>query len=137
MADLVITAASVVVVAGAEIETENGMLGETVTAGQALYETAAKTWMKADNNAATARERRAKGIALNGGAIGQPVRILKRGQVTIGATLTANTAYYLSDTPGGICLVADLAAGEHPILLGFSASTTVLAVDIRYAGGVL
>jgi hypothetical protein len=57
--------------------------------------------------------------------------------VTIGGTLVANTAYYLGDTPGGICPVGDLAAGEYPCLLGLATSTSVLNVDIQAPGGAL
>jgi hypothetical protein len=60
------------------------------------------------------------------------VTVHKRGAITIGATLTAGTAYYLSDTPGGICPLADLLSGEYVVLLGLAASTTVLNVNIQY-----
>jgi hypothetical protein len=133
MADLTITATSVV--AGADSIQVHGILGETVTAGQVLYQdTTTGKWFKADNNAGTELVRKAQGIALNGGAVNQPVTVHKRGAITIGATLTAGTAYYLSDTPGGICPLADLLSGEYVVLLGLAASTTVLNVDIQYPG---
>ena len=43
-------------------------------------------------------------------------------------------AYYLSDTPGGICPVADIGAGEYVCLIGLASSASVLALDIRYTG---
>ena len=91
----------------------------------------------ADNDSATAAVRRAIGIALNGAANGQPLAYLTAGPITIGATLVAGTAYYLSDTPGGICPVADLTTGEYPVLLGLATSTTVLNVSIQEAGVAL
>ena len=136
MADLTITAASVL--AGAGAKTENGTLGAAATAGQVLYKAAADgKWYLADNNAASAEVRGPKGIALNGGAINQPVRVLLEGPVTIGATLTAGVAYYLSDTPGGICPVADLATGEYPSIVGIATSTTVLNVNFQSSGVAL
>lgn len=136
MADISITAANVL--AGAGAETENGTLGAAATAGQVLYKAAADgRWYLADNNAASAEVRGPKGIALNGGAIGQPVRVLKSGLITIGGTMTAGVAYYLSDTAGGICPVADLGTGEFPSIVGIATSTTVLNVNFQSAGVAL
>jgi predicted lysophospholipase L1 biosynthesis ABC-type transport system permease subunit len=53
------------------------------------------------------------------------------GDVVIGAAVTPGVAYYLSDTPGGICPVADLAAGEYPALLGMAKSATVITLNIE------
>jgi hypothetical protein len=136
MTDLVITAANVI--AGTGAVTENGTLGATVTAGQALYKLSTDNkWYLADNNSATAAVRQATGIALNGGGAGQPVRVLRSGLVTIGATLTAGVTYYLSDTPGGICPIADVGAGEYSCIIGIATSTSVLSVNIQYSGAAL
>jgi uncharacterized phiE125 gp8 family phage protein len=90
IADLTITAASVLPGSGAVIQT--GTAGEAVTAGQALYQKAADSkWYKADCNSATAEVRVAKAIALTGSAAGQPVVVQTGGQITIGATLTAGS----------------------------------------------
>jgi hypothetical protein len=123
------------VLAGAGADTENGTLGAAVTAGQALYKAAADgKWYLADNNAASAEVRQAKGIALNGGGAGQPVRVLKSGLCTIGGTMTAGVAYYLSDTPGGICPVGDVGAGEYSCLIGMATTTAILDVRFQYSG---
>lgn len=136
MSDLSITAASVV--AGSNSNTVTGTLGATVTAGQVVYKDDSDGhWKLADNNSATAAVRVPQGIALNGGASGQPVRVLVSGDITIGATLTAGVVYYLSDTPGGICPVADLASGEYPASIGIATSTTVLKVNITSSGVAL
>lgn len=136
MADLSITAASVL--AGSGATTEPGTLGATVTAGQAVYKDSADgLWKLADNNSATAAVRTPQGIALNGGATGQPVKVLREGPITIGATVTAGVVYYLSDTPGGICPVADLATGEYPTVIGIATSATVIDVGIHASGAAL
>lgn len=139
MSDLSITAASVL--AGASVRTERGSLGATITAGQVVYLDEASTgkWLLADNNAASAATRGAGkiGVALNGGASGQPVLVLLEGSYTVGATMTAGVVYYLSDTAGGICPVADLASGEYPVPLGVATSTTVLNFKPSYSGVAL
>ena len=131
MADLTITPTNVV--AGANASVEPGVAGEVITAGKAIYlSSTTKKWMLADSNSATAEARKATGVALNGAALNQPIAVQKAGDVTIGATLTPGTAYYLSDTPGGICPIADVGAGEYVCLLGLAKSATVLALDIQF-----
>ena len=133
MADLTVTAASVL--AGSNAVVENGLLGATATAGQAVYKEAATgTWKLADADSATAEARTAHGIALNGGASGQPVRVLRSGDITIGATMTANIGYYLSGTAGGICPIADVGAGEYLCQIGIARTTAILQVDIQATG---
>jgi hypothetical protein len=133
MADLSVTAASVL--AGSNVSRSDGIAGEAIAAGKAVYKSSTtKKWMLADSNSATAEARQAQGIALNGAALNQPVAVQTHGDVTIGAALTAGVAYYLSDTPGGICLVADVGTGEYVCLLGLAKSTTVLALDIQFPG---
>lgn len=136
MVDIVITAASVV--AGSNAVIVGGQAGATITAGQVVYKAASGgKWGLADNNSATAEIRGPVGIALNGAALDQPLSVQTGGLITIGGTLTAGVAYYLSDTPGGICPVADLATGEYPCILGIATSTTVLNVDIQASGVAL
>jgi hypothetical protein len=137
MADLVITAASVLAGSNAVIDRQRNA-GETVTAGQAvsLLSTTGE-WMKSDSNSATAELRTPGGIALNGAADGQPLAVQKSGDVTLGAVLTAGVAYYLSDTPGGIAPVADVGSGEYSVILGIAKSTSVLAIDIQASGVAL
>jgi hypothetical protein len=133
MTDLVVTAANVV--AGSDATAVTGVAGETITAGKAVYlSSSTKKWMLADSNSATAEARQAKGIALNGASLNQPIDVHKSGDITIGATVVAGTAYYLSDTPGGICPLADVGTGEYVCLLGLAKSTSVIAIDIQYPG---
>lgn len=136
MADLVITAASVL--AGSGAKKVHGTAGATVTAGQVVYlDAATNTYKLADNNSVTAAVRSPAGIALHSAASGQPLTILSAGPITIGATVTAGVAYYLSDTPGGVCPVADLLTGEYPVILGIATSAAIIDVDIQEAGVAL
>ncbi|WP_028003175.1 hypothetical protein [Sinorhizobium meliloti] len=137
MADIVITPASVVPGAGAKVT--SGTAGATITAGQVVYldSTTTGKWHHADSDAATAAARGQGanvGIALNGASNGQPIDVLTEGPITLGAVLTAGTAYYLSPTPGGIAPLADLLTGDYVTLLGLATSTSVLNLDIQYSG---
>lgn len=133
MADLSIVASDVL--PGSDAVTEYGTAGAALVAGKVLYKNSTTgLWQQADNNSATAEVRQAVGIALHTASAGQPIKVQKAGDITLGAVLTPGVAYYLSDTAGGICPVADLLAGEYPCLLGLAKSTTVLALDIQYPG---
>jgi hypothetical protein len=132
MADLSITAANVVPGTGASVNFSNSA-GETIAAGKAVYKSGTtKKWMLADSNSGTDEVRRATGIAVNSAALNQPLAVVENGPVTLGAVLTAGVAYYLSDTPGGICPVADVGSGEYVCQLGIATSTSSLNTHITY-----
>lgn len=133
MADLSITAANVK--KGATAKVENGIAGETLTAGQTVYkEKATGKYKKSDADSATAEVRSVYGITLNGASADQPVQIVRNGPLTAGATLVVATPYFLSATAGGICPAADLLTGAYPVFLGFAISASVLDVEIVEAG---
>ncbi len=131
MADLTITAASVVKSTGARIE--NGILGATVTAGEVVYKdtTDSNKFKLCDVDDATALIRTPYGIALNGGADGQPVQVQTGGLLTIGATVVVGTVYCGSDTPGGIMPVADLTSGDYVATLGIATTAAILDIQIH------
>lgn len=136
MTDISVTASAVI--AGTNSVRDIGTAGETITAGKPVYydATTAK-WMLADSNAGSAAARTPVAISLNGASLNQPLSVHKSGDLTLNAVLTAGTAYYLSDTPGGICPLADVGSGEYVVLIGIAKSTTVLAVDFQSAGVAL
>lgn len=136
MTDLSITAASVISNTGSIVE--NGKAGATITAGQSVYrDSTTGRWLLTDSNSATAAARTPGGIALNGAATGQPLAVHKSGPLVVGATLTAGVAYYQSDTPGGLCPVADVGSGEYATLIGMATTTAILNVDIQASGAAL
>lgn len=135
MADLTITAASVLPGAGAR--SEHGRAGATVTAGQVVYRDTDGTYKLADCNGASATIRTPRGIALNGASAGQDLEVQTQGQITIGSTVTGGVEYYLSGTPGGIRPVADNTTGDYPSTIGIAVSSTVLLLNIAYSGFVL
>lgn len=133
MADLTITPANTI--SGSGAVTEQGIAGAAVTAGQVVYHDAADGLLKlADCNSATAAVRSPRGIALHAASIGQPLLIQRSGPITLGATLAAGVAYYLSGTAGGVRPVADNTTGDYPVILGIATSTTVLNMNIQEAG---
>lgn len=136
MSDISITAANVQKTATSK--TESGVAGATITAGQWVYkDPSTGKYLLADCDSATAAARVPAGVALNGAADGQPLAIATAGPVTIGGTLTAGVAYYLSATAGGMAPVADLASGDYPCILGIATSASVLDIAIHSAGVAL
>lgn len=136
MVDLTITPANVL--AGTNASKETGTAGQATTAGQLVYkDSTTQKWTLSDTNSATVEARQPTGIALNNAATNQPLTVLTKGDITIGATLTAGTDYYASDTAGGICPRADVGTGEKVTLVGLAKSTTVLGVDFDYSGVTL
>lgn len=134
MTDLSITATDVV--KGSNAIVANGTAGATITAGEVVYlDATSGKWKLADNDLAAAKN--PGGIALNGASDGQPLAVLTSGDLTIGATLTAGTAYYLSATAGGICPVGDLTTGDNVAQIGIAKSTSILAVKIIVPGVTL
>lgn len=130
MTDLVVTAANVLPQSGASLET--GTAGESLTAGVVVYKKNADgKWYMADCNSATAEQRVAEAIALTGSAAGQPVVVQKGGLITIGATVVAGTAYFLSGTAGKIRVAADNTTGDYPQVIGIAISTTALALNFN------
>lgn len=125
MADLVITATSVLASAQATTEARWNF-GTTFTQGQPGYVDTSNTWQLADNNA-SATTAAVSGISLNAGGPGQPARFNTADPAFMpGATLTVGQSYYLSSTAGGICPVSDLPSGAYPQFL-FVAYTAALA----------
>jgi len=128
MADITVTPASVV--AGANAITRDGIAGETITAGQTLYLHSDGKLYKALSD--TALHAAVVGIALNGGAINQPIEyVVSDDDLTIGATVAAGVLYFASNTAGGIAPAADISTGEFVTFVGIGISTTKIKTDAR------
>jgi hypothetical protein len=132
MPDISVTPANVLRVDGA---TEDGIAGETITAGQAVYLDSATGLLKrADANGATAALATVQGVALHGAATNQPLRIQTSGTITIGATVVVGGVYVLSVNPGGIAPVGDLAAASYVSILGVASTATALILKLNNSG---
>lgn len=136
MVDITVTAASVV--KGANGLTKLGTAGATITAGQVLYlDSTTGTLKLADNNLSAAAATPV-GIALNGGASGQPIEYLyEDDDFTPGATLTQGLLYVLSGTAGGIAPSADLTSGMYPSLLFIAKSAAKGVMKLVRGGAVV
>lgn len=127
MADLVITASSVV--AQSNAVRVSGIAGAAITAGKGVFEDAddANKWKLIDT---TDYHEFRTGIALNGAAIGQPVTIAVAGDVNLGVTLVPGEAYIASPlAAGGIAPYADIDTGDGMYILGMARTTSLLAVQ--------
>jgi hypothetical protein len=140
MADISITAASVVASSSALV-VRNYNFGATVTAGQAVYlDTSTFTWKLIDRDAAVTGNELAtsKGIALNSGASGQPAAVcVKETDFTPGGTLSNGLAVYASDTAGGITQADIPTTGDYPTVLGLAKSTSKMNLNPTSSGAVI
>lgn len=139
MADISVTPASVVASSGGTILNQYNF-GATVTAGQTVYlDTTTNTWKLVDANAAVTGNEVAtvKGIALCGGASGQPASVcIKDTDFTPGGTLTNGSPVYSSVTAGGIAHDVP-GAGAYPTILGVAKSTTKMNLNPTSSGAVI
>jgi len=131
MVDIVVTASAVKPTASTKTQTKRASVA--ITAGQAVYVTAADVLALADNDA-SALTQAAVGIALNSCAADQPCSYATEGDLTMGSIITAGTIYVLSSTAGGIAPAADLGAADYVTILGVGKNATTLSVKINVSG---
>lgn len=134
MVDISVTATAVV--PGSNASIQHGWSGATITAGKVVYKEAATGKYKLADSNGVGEIKTAAGIALNAASDGQPISIITAGDMTMNAALVGGSVYYLSETPGGIEIVADVAAADV-VIIGVAKSTTVLTVGIRIPGVTL
>lgn len=132
MAAISITPASVLKGTGAQVQ--NVIWGGTVTAGMSLYEKADGTFAGADCDLSLLAATCA-GIALTGGASGQPGIMQTAGDIAIGGTVVVGTTYYVGDDAGEIFVASDLAAGDYVSIVGVGISATTIRMG-RVNSGV-
>jgi hypothetical protein len=137
MADLTVTAASVLFTSGSKIA---GIAGATVTAGQAVYLDSVTNTLKLAQCDGTAAEAAAVGIALHAAGTGQPLVYADQGSViNIGATTAKTTTYLVSATAGGVAPQADIVTGGFRITrLGYATATDgSFVVDVKNTGATV
>ena len=106
--------------------------GEVIAAGQAVYKSSS-TWLLAECDASTTVSTKSVviGIALNSALVaGQPVKVQKRGTVTVSAVVTVGEIYVLDGGAGGICPEADIATNDWITIIGVGATTTTIKLGI-------
>jgi hypothetical protein len=126
MADLTQTAASVLGY-GDQL---HGVLGGTVTAGMPVRLSSGTFIAATDASAVGAA---VEGIALTGGASGQPFTYQKAGTINLGATLAVGKVYVLS-TSGLIAPVDDIAGSEFVTVLGIATTAALFKLAIVQSG---
>jgi len=134
MADLSQTSASVSAVSG-EVSVQDVTAGATIVAGNTVYlDTSDSNKAKLADANSTAATADVEGIALNGGASGQPIRIAISGEMDVGATLTVGKIYVQSGTAGGIMPVDDLASSDYVTIIGVADATDNLLLSLKTSG---
>lgn len=133
MADLTITAASVVPGSGATTDIDRvRFFGETVAAGKVVYlNTTTDKIMLAD--CTDPLEDEVYGIALVSGALNQPAVVQRAGAITLGAVLTVGETYVLS-VAGGLAPIEDLEPADYVSIIGVATTTSSLQLRINNSG---
>ncbi len=128
--DVSVTPANVRV--SADAQKMPGIFGETITAGQVVYQSSTDArFYLTDVNVSGKTE--IAGIAINGGAAGQPAIVcVEDPNFTPGFTLSTSAPIYVaSATAGGIAPSVDVASGWYATVLMVAKTTTTCAFRAR------
>lgn len=130
MAAISITAANVVP-SGSSYNTETGVAGASITAGQPVYKDAsdANKIKLADCDASSAAAA-VVGVALHAASTGQPITYQNTGSITIGGTVVAGTIYVAGATAGAINPASDLTTNWRTSIIGVATSASVIRLNI-------
>lgn len=130
MAELTITALQVL--SGPDADFYQGIAGQAVTAGQAVYLDVLTNRLRLADANGSQDSAEVIGLALHEAASEQPLRIQTRGTLTLGAAAApgASTVYILGATPGGIAPVADKLTGWHTTILGVGGPVNTLRMSL-------
>ena len=131
MADLTVVAANVQ--PGTSTISKRGIAGEAIGAGDSVFE-ASDGGMELAENDIDAASAAARGIALNGAAIGQPIEYAASGDIDMGAIMTIGQVYIVGAGPGGIAPEVDAGAGDFVTILGVATTTSNLKLGITQSG---
>lgn len=115
--------------------TEHGRYGATVTAGQVVYRDATDSYDMKLAIATSAAAANAYGIALNGGADGQPSEVLRSGLYNPGGTVVVGQLYCVSAAAAGaIVPYGDLATTEYVSFIGIGITAALIYVNFTISG---
>lgn len=118
------------VLASSDSIIRDGTAGVTIAAGEVVYLNSATGRYALADADASAGASVAIGIALNGAAAGQPLKILVDGTLTVASGLKAGQTYVLANVAGDIAeSVSDLTEDtSYTTFIGIGLSTTSLRV---------
>lgn len=130
MAELSITALQVL--PGADADFFQGIAGQAVTAGQAVYLDVLTNRLRLADANGSQDSAEVVGLALHEAAAEQPLRIQTAGTLTLGAGAApvSSTVYILGANPGGIAPVADKLSGWYTTILGVGAPNNTLKMSV-------
>jgi hypothetical protein len=131
MADLVLVAADTL----SSGKQQSGIAGVTVVAADILYADATDgEKLKLADSTIAAEEAKALGMALNGGAVGQPIDYIKSGIVTVTAAAVTIGEVYALSAAGKLAPVADLLSTEFVTVVAIGVAANQLLVAIVVGG---
>jgi hypothetical protein len=122
------------VVRDSSAATVDGTAGASVMAGSPVYKDTADDDNYKPCDATTAETAEADGIALHAAEDQQPLRVLKYGELDLGAVMTQGEIYVVSQNAGKIMPAADLVAGDYVTVVGVAISSETLQVKIIASG---
>lgn len=139
MADLVITASAITpgTATGFSFNKNAGIAGETITAGQSVYQKAADSKIYLADANVTSAEAAVVGVSLHAALANQPIQFATSGPLNFGAILTAGKWYVTSATPGGIAPVADLVSTWYSTMIMYGYTTSIGIIALNPTGIVL
>lgn len=138
MAVISVTAANVLASATALIKKEYNF-AQATTAGQSVYLNANNQWALIDTDAASTGNSISdiRGIALNGGAAGQPAAVcIEDTDFTPGGTLTNGSTVYGASTAGGITHDVPT-SNNYPVVLGVAKSASKMVLRSIASGAMI
>lgn len=130
MADLV---TGIVTIGSNAASVEAVTAGETVTAGDCLYQDVVNNeYLVSDCTVST--KTAVSRIALSGGVDTDPITVMKPGQtIDLGVAIVVGEIYVLS-ADGKIAPVADLAAADYVTIVGYGATTSLMMFEPNATG---
>lgn len=133
MADLSITATSVVTSGTSGNSFLDCTAGATITAGVPCYLDSTDSDKAKPCISSSLAASAIRGVALHAATSGQPLRLQVSGNMVIGATVAKNTIYNISANAGGVTSDA-IGSGAYGGIVGFGISTTVITLICRTTG---
>lgn len=131
MADISVTAADVNKVSGVDLLVT---YGATITVGQLVYQDATDNndWKLVDAQNAISEDTPV-GIALTGGADGQPGIVQTAGVIDMGGVTVIGTIYHSSATAGGVTADA-MSSDDYPVIVGIGQTATNIKLSFNVPG---
>ncbi len=132
MAVLAITPAEVKLGPGKHTIRKSEKAGESIDAGETPYfDAASKTWKLGDSNTLAAAK--IVGMCINTADINQPVDIVTKGKVVVGATAAIHEGgtYIASPTPGKVIEADDAlhVAGKFTTIIGAGLANDIMDIN--------